>query len=227
MTEAPLRDFLPQDQGINVLLLHASDMSALPEGTMPLKPLTPDQVRGAGFKHALLGHYHGARTNDLITYPGSPQPLSAASDDRHCIALVTVADDGNIEVRLDDIVEGRLASETIDITGMTSRDELIEAVRAQSLGRGEDGLVKLTLIGQRSPALDLDARKLAEQCRDAFPETEVEDRSQLSHDLEAVAQEFTSRGEMVRKLVERQADSIEDRQAAGRALQLALDAFQA
>jgi hypothetical protein len=226
-TEAPLRDFARIEQGNNLLLLHASDMSALPQGTLPLKPLTPEQVREAGFRHGLLGHYHDARSGDLLTYPGSPEPIGGADDSGHCTAMVTVDDEGGVSVRLDDVAERHFARRTIDVTGMMEREQICAALRAPSDGdRRQGSLVLVTLIGRRPPSLQIDTRRLADECGDGFAELEIEDRSQVSHDLEAVGQEFTSRGEMVRKLVERQPDSAEDREAVGRALQLALDAFE-
>jgi DNA repair exonuclease SbcCD nuclease subunit len=227
VTEAPLRDFARIEQGINMLLLHASDMSALPEGTLPLKPLTPDQVREAGFRHGLLGHYHDARSGELLTYPGSPEPFGGAGAGGHCTALVTVDDEGAVSVRLDDVAQRHFARRTIDVTGMMEREQLCDALRAPGNGdMGRGSLVLVTLIGRRSPSLQIDTRRLTDECGDGIAELEIEDRSQISHDLEAVAQEFTSRGEMVRKLVERQPDSADDREAVGRALQLALDAFE-
>jgi DNA repair exonuclease SbcCD nuclease subunit len=227
VTEAPLRDFARLDQGINLLLLHASDMSAVPEGTPSFKPLTPDQVREAGFQHALLGHYHDARASDLITYPGSPEPLTWGGAVRHCTALVVVADDGRTEVTLEDVAERQFVREVIDITGMTSREQVREAMLTLRDGKQLQGaVVQATLVGERVPALELDPKTLSAECGDGFSYLEFRDRSRVSHDLEAVAQEFTSRGEMVRKLVERQPEAVHDQAAVARALQLALDAFE-
>lgn len=227
VTDGPLRNFTRLEQGINLLLLHASDMSALPEGTLPLKPLTPDQVRDAGFRHGLLGHYHDARSGDIITYPGSPEPLGEADTAGHGTALVTVDDQGAVSVRLEDVAERHFARRTIDVTGMANREQLCDALRAVAAIDGRAGsTIHVILIGRRPGYLQVDTPRLLDECGDSVARLEIEDRSQVEHDLEAVAQEFTSRGEMVRKLVERQPDSAEDREAVGRALQLALDAFQ-
>ncbi|HSO94315.1 MAG TPA: metallophosphoesterase [Candidatus Dormibacteraeota bacterium] len=227
VTDAPLRNFARLEQGINLLMLHASDMSALPPGTLPLKPLTPDQVREAGFRHGLLGHYHEARSGDIITYPGSPEPLGETDAAGHGTALVGVDDEGGVTVRLENVAQGHFSRQTIDLTGMTGAEQLRDALRAAASGEHRAGSsIVVILIGRRPPSLKVDIRRLAEECGDGIAQFEIEDRSHAPHDLEAVAQEFTSRGEMVRKLVERQPDSAEDREAVGRALQLALDAFE-
>ena len=73
-------------------------------------------------------------------------------------------------------------------------------------------LTTITSSGRRPPS------KIA-------PFLDFLDHSTLHHDLGAVGQEFTRRGEMVRKLVDRKQEDGQE-QAVGRAIQLALDAFE-
>lgn len=224
--DAPLRDFDRFGEGKNLLLLHASDMSQVPPGVPPYKPILPTQVEEAGFRHALLGHYHDGRTSATITYPGSPEPLGWDEFGRHCAALVTVGDDGDVQVGLEDINQRQFAQETIDITGMTSPDHVREAVMAVRENKHLEGAVlRATLVGERSRSLSLDPHLLSTECSDGFAYLEFRDRSRVHHDLDAASQEFTSRGEMVRKLVDHKNESRQEEQAVGRALQLALDAF--
>jgi DNA repair exonuclease SbcCD nuclease subunit len=225
VAEAPLRDFAKPDEGTNLLLLHASDMSQVPEGVTPYKPILPSQVEQAGFRHALLGHYHQASTTGPMTYPGSPEPLGWGETGRHCTALVTV-DDGVIHVLLEDVNQRQFAQETIDITGMTSPEHVRDALLAIREGKHLDGaVIRATLIGERTRALTIDPQALSTECSDGFAYLEFRDQSRVSHDLEAATQEFTSRGEMVRKLVDHKQGSRQEEQTVGRALQLALDAF--
>jgi DNA repair exonuclease SbcCD nuclease subunit len=224
--DAPLRDFAHLEEGTHLLLLHASDMSQVPEGVTPQKPILPAQVEEAGFRHALLGHYHEARSAEWITYPGSPEPLGWSESGRHCTALVTVDDDGAVEVMLEDVNQRQFAQETIDVTGMTSLEHVRDAVMAMREGKQLNGaVIRATLVGERAHSLTLDPQTLSTECSDGFAYLEFRDQSRVSHDLDAAAQEFTSRGEMVRKLVDRKQGSRQEEQAVGRALQLALDAF--
>ena len=224
--DAPLRDFVRQEEGTHLLLLHASDMSQVPPGITPYKPILPTQVEEAGFRHALLGHYHDAGTKDSITYPGSPEPLGWSETGRHCTALVTIDDGGGVQVLLEDINQRQFAQETIDITGMTTLDHVRDAVMAMRESKRLDGAVlRASLVGERDRALNLDPQMLSTECSDGFAYLEFQDHSRVSHDLGAAAQEFTSRGEMVRKLVDHKQGSRQEEEAVGRALQLALDAF--
>jgi DNA repair exonuclease SbcCD nuclease subunit len=224
--DAPLRDFARREGGAHLLLLYASDMSQVPEGVTPYKPILPVQVEEAGFRHALLGGYHDARNAEWITYPGSPEPLGWNQSGRHCTALLTVDDSGAVQVVLEDVNQRQFAQETIDVTGMTSLEHVRDAVIAMREAKQLDGaVIRATLVGERTHSLALDPQMLATECSDGFAYLEFRDHSRVSHDLDAAAQEFTSRGEMVRKLVDQKQGSAQEEQAAGRALQLALDAF--
>jgi DNA repair exonuclease SbcCD nuclease subunit len=224
--DAPLRDFARREEGTHLLLLHASDMSQVPEGATPFKPILPAQVEESGFRHALLGGYHDARTAQWITYPGSPEPLGWNEPGRHCTALLTADDHGAVQVALEDINQRQFAQETIDVTGMMSLENVRDAVMALREHKSLDGaVIRATFVGERTQSLVLDPQMLATECSDGFAYLEFRDHSRVSHDLDAAAQEFTSRGEMVRKLVDHKQGSRQEEQAVGRALQLALDAF--
>jgi len=129
-------------------------------------------------------------------------------------------------VALDDINQRRFAQETIDITGMTSPEHVRDAVLAIRDGKHlEGGVIRATLVGERARSLIIDPQALSTECSDGFAYLEFRDQSRVSHDLDAATQEFTSRGEMVRKLVDHKQGSRQEEQTVGRALQLALDAF--
>ena len=201
-------------------------MSQVPQGITPYKPILPAQVEEAGFRHALLGHYHDARTTELISYPGSPEPLGWSESGRHCTALVTIEDDGALQVLLEDVNQRQFVEETIDVTGMSNLEQVRGAVLAMREEKHLDGaVIRATLVGERAHTLTIDPQTLSLECGDGFAYLEFRDHSRMSHDLDAAAQEFTSRGEMVRQLVGHKQGSRQEEQAVGRALQLALDAF--
>jgi len=211
---AALRDFTRLDGGLHLLLLHASDMSHVPQDTAPVKPILDHHVQEAGFRHALLGHYHAASSGEWLTYPGSPEPLGWDDVGRHSTALVTVDD------------RCQFAQATIDVSGMTTPDNVRQAVIAVRNGTNLNSpVMRATLVGERSPALAIDPHLLSVEWSDGFAYLELRDRTHVSHDLNAMAQEFTSRGELVRKLVDQQHESRPGDQAADRALELALGAF--
>jgi DNA repair protein SbcD/Mre11 len=224
-SRAPLREFARIEGGINLLLLHASDMSALPQDVSSYAPIVPGQVQDCGFGHALLGHYHDGRTGPWITYPGSPEPLTWGEAGPHCVAMVSITDEGLIDVTLEPINQRRFAKERVDVSGMTSREQVREAMLGLRAGSGLDGaVVQAVLIGERSRSMDLDPEALAVECGEGFAYLEFRDQTTATHDLSQVVQEFTSRGEFVRKLIDRD-DAHEQNGAAGRAIQLTLDAF--
>src|SRR2546423_12134223 len=158
-----------QEEGTHPLLVHASDMSQVPDGVTPYKPILPTQVEQAGFRHALLGHYHEARTGGPMTYPGSPEPLGWHETGRHCTALVTIEDDGAGHVLLEDVNQRQFAQETIDITGMTSPDQVRDAVFAiRQVKHLEGAVIRATLVGERARSLSIDPHALSTECSDGF-----------------------------------------------------------
>src|SRR5207244_6166904 len=113
----------------------------------------------------------------------------------------------------------------VDVTGMTTREQVREAIVGLRAGGGLDGaVVRATLTGERAHAIDLDPEALAVECGDGFAYVDFHDETRTAHDLDLLGQEFTSRGEFVRRLLDRQASQETDG-AAGRAIQLTLDAF--
>lgn len=226
-SQSPLREFERIEGGINLLLLHASDMNALPAEVSPFAPIVSGQVQDSGFGHALLGHYHEGRTGPWITYPGSPEPLGWSEAGPHCVAMVSIGDDGLIDVSLEPINQRRFAQEQIDVTGLTTREQVREAMLGLRAGSGLDGaVVRTTLTGERARSMDLDLEALEVECGDGFAYLDFRDETRTAHDLNLVAQEFTSRGEFVRKLVDR--EGVEETAGtASRAIQLTLDAFDA
>src|SRR2546427_237369 len=63
----------------NIALVHASDISAVPEGKPAHCPFTREDIERSGLDFALLGHYHELRLRPQefprYAYPGSPEPI--------------------------------------------------------------------------------------------------------------------------------------------------------
>jgi hypothetical protein len=145
---------------------------------------------------------------------------------RHCVAIVTVSD-GSVNVALEEINESHFAQETIDITGMTSPDDLVREIAALRSQKSLEGaLLRLRLIGERSPSLDVDTSSVPASWSNGLAHLEIRDETIVSHDLSTISREFTSRGELVRRLTASAVSGGQTPQAVARALRLALNAFQ-
>jgi exonuclease SbcD len=224
--EPPLQGFTAAKGSVNLLLLHASDVSSPPPSVKAWAPISASQVQQAGFAHALLGHYHRAQTGPRITYPGSPEPMGWHEGGRHCVALVTVSE-GSVKVGLEDFNQSRFAQETIDITGMASADDVGRAIAALRVEKSLEGaLLRLRLIGERPPSLAFDSSAVPASWSDRLAHLEIRDDTIVSQDLSTISREFTSRGELVRRLSASAVSGGQTPQAVARALRLALNAFQ-
>ena len=77
----------------NIALVHASDISAVPEGKPAHCPFTREDIERSGVDFALLGHYHELRLrpqeSPRYAYPGSPEPLDFAETGDHHVLLLT------------------------------------------------------------------------------------------------------------------------------------------
>jgi DNA repair exonuclease SbcCD nuclease subunit len=205
--------------------LHASDVGSPPPGVKPWGPVSAGQLNQAGFAHALLGHYHGARTGPYITYPGSPEPLGWQDAGRHCLALVTVTGSA-VDVALEDFNQIHFVEETIDISGMTGWDQLGRAIDSVTSQKSLDGAVlRVRLVGQRYPGLDFEPSDVPAWWSERLAHLEIRDDSLVSDDLTGISREFTSRGELVRRLTSK-ANTTQTEQTVAQALRLALNAFQ-
>ena len=210
--------------GRNVLLLHASDMSRLPEATAPWAPIVPSQLQEAGFAHALLGHYHVACTSSALTYPGSPEPLGWNDTGPHCVALVTVPEEGPAAVSLERFNHREFVRETLDITGISQSEIKAALLNMRASKHLDQAIVRMVFTGQRARRAGLDLETLGAECADAFAHLELVDRSRHPHDLDALSREFTTRGETIRRLQARRAEGEPDA-VVTRAVEMVADAF--
>ncbi|HEV2998608.1 MAG TPA: metallophosphoesterase, partial [Solirubrobacteraceae bacterium] len=89
LTAQALRDFAaPRDGRVHVLLLHGTAGGAAFEESAHC-PFTAALVRAGGFQLCLAGHLHAAGVREeIVVYPGSPEPLAWSETGRHTVAIV-------------------------------------------------------------------------------------------------------------------------------------------
>jgi len=214
----------------NILLLHASDETSVPEGKACYCPLSPIDLVEAGFNLALLGHYHGLRLPDrrrpVLVYPGSPEPLGFDEVGPHYALLIEI--DGetfDIEERQSNVTDYRTG--TLDVSGAESRADIEEQIRrwAASQGAG-NSYVRLSLTGDISREVDLNTEALVDSCASHFGFLLI--RDQTYPRVEIDPDEPTVRGRFVRRMqgqMDRAANS-EERQQLENALLYGLDALE-
>jgi DNA repair exonuclease SbcCD nuclease subunit len=192
----------------NIALVHASDISAVPEGKPAHCPFTREDIERSGVDFALLGHYHELRLrpqeSPRYAYPGSPEPLDFSEAGDHHVLLLTANGDG-VSCEARKINEVVYQTATIDVVGMSTSD----AIRKAICDLAEDevaarAIMRVTLTGQPEPDLDLDPNALLQSTHERFRYLDpVIDKTDPPFDLEQIQEETTTRGSFVRMIQQR------------------------
>lgn len=222
----------PSD-GVSIALIHASDMSAVPQGKAAHCPFQAEDVKRSGVAFALLGHYHDMRLRPqerpLYGYPGSPEPLDFGEAGDHFVLLLECGP-GSVAVQPQPRKFNQVLYETaeIDVTGMEHSDKVRQAICALAGNPGPSpAIMRVTLVGQADPHLDLDIESLLASCAQHFRYLDpIIDRTEPPFDLDQIRQERTTRGAFVRMMEQRiMGAQGREREILERALQYGLQAF--
>jgi hypothetical protein len=227
LTAEALHGFrVPQDGRVHILLLHGTVSVAAFDDAAHCR-FTAQAVRDAGFTLCLAGHLHaGGVREQIIVYPGSPEPLAWDETGRHTVALVHLAVDAEPQVELIDVNQRRCAQVNVDCEDAASSADVARALQhAVDDAAGETGreglCLRAVLSGRVQPGCQIDPEDLAAAHGD-LAMLDIRNETQHSFDLEMLARQSTALGTFVRDLQARIADEdIEE--ATRRRLELALD----
>jgi DNA repair exonuclease SbcCD nuclease subunit len=222
--------------GIHLALFHGAETGSRPAGKGVHGPFAAAEIRERGYHLALCGHYH-ARRIDLgarLIYPGSPEPLAFDESEPRGPVVVEITDRGDI--RCAALETNRWHARIIEcpMDGVTSVTATVDRVSAEMLTATaglplERTTLRVDLVGTVPPSLGVDLFDCESAVRDATGVAAVRIRDLTTHeiDLEALAQEGTTRGAFVRvALAELTAtDSPAAKSVLSDALRYGLEAF--
>jgi DNA repair protein SbcD/Mre11 len=195
-----LDGFCVDRSGVHVALFHGSEQGDLVyqgEGKVPHAPFSAAQITEAGLDHALLGHFHTPRDDTRYTYPGNPDPLTFGETGDRGAVLLRVGADGAIARERHRVAVSAMTDVTVDLTGITHSGQVTDRVRQEVAGLS--GAVRVTLVGEVGPDLDLrpqDVERLPVAHLDAL--VVRLGRVTTAYDLAALKGEQTVRGQFVR-----------------------------
>jgi DNA repair exonuclease SbcCD nuclease subunit len=202
--------------GTRIALFHGSDEERCPPGKRSTAPFTAAEIRASGATFALTGHYHGGSIvrdaqGPVFAYPGSPEPIKFGERGEHGALVVTVRDDGAVDV------------ESVPVALDDAGDEaaVIAACERALAGLGRADFVRATLRGTVQHGTRVDRTMLIERCAAQLGALDVIDRSAVA-DYGAIAHESNVRGRAVAELLAAADAGDED---ARRALAFVVTAF--
>lgn len=185
--------------GVHLAVAHASERSALAwqeSGKRPHAPFDATELEVTGLAHAFLGHYHVPRDAERHTYPGNPDPLEFGERGERGVVLATVSPDGAVRRERRSVAVSQVHDIELSVDGAAHSDDVVSVVR--------DGLaplsgsVRLSLIGELLPSVELDIREL-ERLGDHLDGLVIRGGGlSVGYDLAAIAAEPTVRGQFVR-----------------------------
>jgi exonuclease SbcD len=211
----------PDDGRRHVALLHGTAPTApFADEADNYFPFNPTRLREAGISVCLAGHIHAASFVDGVVYPGSPEPLGWGKRGRHCIAIVDVGEE--VDVELLDVNATRFETIEVDSSGCESSAEVDDRIE-RSLAEGDGNVfLRVRLVGVVGPDCDVDASHAGGSTRKLFALFQVEDATETSLEIESRLQRKSLDGLFTRKLIE-QIDAAPDERAR-RVTRLALEA---
>ena len=212
---------LPNDGRKHLLLIHGSSTRVSVGELAAYLPFDPAAVRTAGFDVCLAGHVHEASHVEGVVYPGSPEPLGWAETGRHCVALVDVS--GEVEVELIDVNQRRYERRDVDCSGCTSSAEIEDRLAsALTDADAERVFLRVRLTGEVDPDCVIDPRTVARNAASRYGLVIVEDATEPILDIESRAERKGLDGVFARRLLTKLEASTDDRERAR--LELALQA---
>jgi len=222
--------------GVHIALFHGAELSSRPDGKAVHGPFRAGEIHEKGYALALCGHYHGRRV-DLDTglvYPGSPEPLAFDETGPRGPVLVEVETDGEVRCTALDTNQWHAGSVSCDLGGASTVTAAVDRVSAEVLTATagwplERATLRVDLVGSVAPGLAIDLFDIESAVRETTGVTalRVRDLTQPAADLEALAEESSTRGSFVRAATEAlaAAGSQEERAVLQDALRYGLEAF--
>ncbi len=193
--------------GINLVLAHASERSALPvQGNtkLPHAPFDAGELEASGVDVALLGHYHFPSEGARFIYPGNPDPLEFGETGQRGAVLVHIDADGRMTRERRVVAASEVHDVPVLLDRERHRDQVAKRIRVAIAGL--HGCVRVTLRGELAPSVELDLRELQEVAPDLDALVVRTSGLGFSYDVEAVAAEPTVRGRFVQDALAEVAD---------------------
>ena len=198
-------------------------------------PIKTDDIAHSGFDYIALGHVHNNPgiqkiENTYYGYSGSLEPRAFNDRGERGAFLVEANKENGIftcRPTFFRLCKRIYAVESINLTGASTKEEVLNKISTlfKQKGFGKDTLLRLTLEGSLEGQLDVSSIGI-ETITSGLYYCELRDHTTPDYDLEALQNDPTIKGELVRTLMPLlNGEDEEHRTLAARALKYALSAL--
>lgn len=205
---------------INILITHGS-LDGGSDDLREYNPLRQSKLKQLDFDYIALGHihkpYYNEEKNQKIFYPGSTISLGFDELGEHGVLVGDIEKD-ELKVKFMTIDPRQYEEKEIDITEMTSNEEVLE--KLQNLVLNNENLYKIILVGKRYFTLNTDEIKKLNSRENIV---KIKDKTKVGIDIERIAEENNVRGIFVRNMLERKERENLDEDFIEKAIEIGLE----
>ena len=157
--ESLIHKYKPSVEGaVNIGMMHTSLAGA--SGHDPYAPCSLDDLRAKDFQYWALGHIHKRSVMEgdcAIVMPGTPQGRDINESGIKSVSLVTVSNDGSIQIKERITSVAQFERIQVDVTGIDDWRDIVKALgqeleRERNRTSVEHLIVRLSVIGETSLA---------------------------------------------------------------------------
>ena len=225
-TDCGIENLEPDNKNkLNILVIHGTLNGASIEEKQ-YNSIKEDLLQEKNFDYVALGHihklYYNSYENQRIVYPGSTTALGFDEIGKHGM-IVGELNKENIQLEFIPVDQTEFKIENIDVTGIISKEELIEKIN--ELKFAENNLIEIYLIGKRNFEIDVyEIYKLISNEKII----KIKNKTKINYDLEKISQENTLRGIFVKKMLEKLnlVDSEEEKELLEKSIEIGLDSLK-
>ena len=221
------------DSLINLCVLHGELVANNSSSTY--NPIYPSSIEQSNFDYIALGHIHKRSEiqklgKTYFSYSGCPDGMGFDEPDSHGVYMGTVTTH-SCSLEYIELSSRKYIDESINISDCKNSFEAAEAIfehiKNSTAGNYQNNLYRITLTGDTSTDLAIEASQICKILSDKLFYIEVLDETTTSiNDFSHLANENSLKGVFVRKALERISSASEDeRTLYENALKIGLKAF--
>jgi len=160
-----------------------------------------NELMDTDIDYLALGHYHSFSAfefdkNRFAVYPGTP--LGRGFDELGECGFIILDTDENVSFSFQKSSGRQVLNKEIDITGISGTHELCQKISHACRSISSSDLLRVTLVGERTPETKLDLDYAAHRFSDAYYYFEIKDTSRLSVSFFDYANDKSLKGEFIR-----------------------------